>query len=164
MGSFKRGTPGWAIEKFKEQFLPALLSDLEKKEESGLMDQVCNRVQKALHDALQETSRYPKLFADDESIETELRSFNDLYFKWNNHPKDHLDLGRKHRRDRLKELRERRERIRDTTKKHLHVLAEKTDEKCAMAVCQSLAKLGDELPDSFPTLANAAKLFDRRRR
>lgn len=81
----KRGTPEWALDKFRDPCLSAFILDLNAREANGLENQTsCERVQQYLSEIAGILEAIPNVRPPAPRAADEFREFAKLYVAWNN--------------------------------------------------------------------------------
>src|ERR1700744_4047026 len=99
----ERGTPLWRLNALRSDLLPNLLDDLVSAERSGLIDEHCSQVKRALDKVVNSATSIPDGGFWTRAIWKELEQFKTIYDHWNSMSGDH-EAAHQHRRLALKRL------------------------------------------------------------
>jgi hypothetical protein len=152
----QKGTALWALNRYREDALTALLDDLVDLENEGLPPDECVGVRRALEKGANRASEI-----EDGWFRNVLHAFERLvkdYEKWND-PTGTEPATVAERRGHLKTLRRTRQRLATRIRKRTHVLAKSLDLRIVDAQYEALEELIRAIPTKLPKLAKAVARF-----
>ena len=155
----ERGTPVWSLNSLRSDLLPNLLDDLVSAERTGLIDEHCNEVKKALDRMINSATSIPDSSFWTRAIWQEIKKFKSIYDHWNSMSRNSHDVAQKHRRMALEKLRKQRHRIATKIRKRQHILATELDLKLVTASHEAMAALVKAVPDVFKELGKAVSRY-----
>jgi hypothetical protein len=157
-----RGSIVWRINLFRSDALTQLLNDLQERENMGLSDDECHRVQLALGRIVNAATAIPDGSWTKGMIWKELQDFADIYQEWNQHEKESMTGADLRRRD-LKKLRAKRNKIAKKMRRNLHIIEQELDFALVDALYTVLNDLVSALPDVFTNLTKAVARYQHRK-
>jgi len=156
----KKGTPVWGLNRFRSTVLPAIIKDLESREDLGLLYIECELVRKSLKgvvDAINEISDGGFLKS---LIYNEMSDFLKIYVEWNG--PNNNDPG--HKQLRIKSLNSLRKKknaiIRKIRKNQNELVNEKLDKILIKNLYGSFGQLIIDEPEIFSNVTRAIKKFN----
>ncbi|MFL6263238.1 MAG: hypothetical protein ACJ76Y_26375 [Thermoanaerobaculia bacterium] len=155
--SVEKGSVLWSVNRFRSDALGSLLDDLVVLEDYGLDEELCKKVRRALARITNAATELPDDAWWKRQIWKELQSFETIYEQWNN-----IDGGeekREARKDKLRQLRKRRNKIATKIRKNQYIIQNELDLKLVRDGYEALGDLSKALPDLFKNLAAAIGRF-----
>ncbi|MET0118953.1 MAG: hypothetical protein ABW090_16140 [Sedimenticola sp.] len=161
MGSLdvRRGTATWAFNRFRSDALSKILNDLLALENTGLDENICEKVQEALGIVINEATSIPDGSFLGKPLWKDLEAFKDTYVIWNDVNGTDEAAIRK-RRDVLKKLRVKRHKVARRARKNQFVLANDLDLEVVRTMYSAMSNLANSVPDVFKQLAKSVSSFE----
>ncbi len=156
--SVEKGSVLWSVNRFRSDALGSLLDDLVVLEDLGLDEALCKKVRMALARITNAATELPDDAWWKRQIWKELQSFETIYEQWNNIDGEGKDK-REARKEKLRQLRKRRNKIATKIRKNQYILQNELDLKLVRDGYEALGDLSKALPEIFKNLAAAVGRF-----
>jgi hypothetical protein len=153
-----QGTVLWGFNKFRSDALVELLNDLVDLEKVGLQDQKCSKVRMALRSVVDTVGSVSDQSWLKSFVWRDLKEFEQLYTIWNSHAGDQAPANR---RDTLRQMRRRRNRLARKVRTNQLILSSELDSRLISDIYGSLEELSKSLPDAFDHLSLAVNRFQK---
>lgn len=154
----QKGSPEWAINRFRSDALVSLMNDLVEREKDGLEDSQCQHVQQCLGKLANATSIIPDNSFWRSTILKEMQQFADIYEKWNSHSGP--EAPRK-RRVELKKLQTQRNKLATVIRKNQHILHNELDLALIDSTYKAMMGLVAALPEIFKDLSSSIRYYNK---
>lgn len=156
--SVEKGSVLWSVNRFRSDALGSLLDDLVVLEDYGLNETLCKKVRMALARITNAATELPDNAWWKRQIWKELQSFETIYEQWNNIDGEGEEK-RKARKEKLRQLRKKRNKIATKIRKNQFIIQNELDLKLVRDGYEALGDLSRALPDLFKNLAAAVGRF-----
>jgi hypothetical protein len=152
----QRGTPLWAFNHIRKDFLPSLLKDLKGAEESGLDEELCELLKELLRILVANSATNDPVQAITQTWEL-LDEFREKYGEWNDDSPDPET-----RRERRQELKKIREKIARKARTFPQELDEHVNKDHIVQLYQRIGDISSQYPDVFSNIAFSVNRFTTR--
>lgn len=151
-----RGSHLWSYNHFRTRILTSLLNDLIDLENSGFEDdKICDKIQLALDYFINASTHVPQGgFLSGGPLYKEIENFKNTYVRWNN-IKGGKDIHRVERRKRIRELRDKRQKISNKVRKLQYELDNNLDQKILHDTYRAIGNIIGMVPDIFKNLSDS---------
>lgn len=158
----KRGTSVWGLNKFRSTVLPAIISDLEKRESIGLLDVECTLVQNSLNNVVETIDKTADGGFLKSLIYNEMNEFKKIYIEWNGPNNSDPDCKPKRIKSLAKLKKQKDAIIRKIRENQSELVNEKLDKILVKSFYQSFDNLTDQLPEIFSNVSQAINKFNKK--
>jgi hypothetical protein len=157
----RRGTPLWALDRLRSDALASFLADIVAREEDGLSSADCDQVRAALEELVGAAQTLDEDSVLKSLVWKELEAFQQIYAQWN-HPTGRSPEARRDRREALRRLRRRRDKIAELVRERQDKLADEFDLEFIRQSYRVMARIVQRAPGLFPNLGRAVLRFEAR--
>lgn len=152
----QRGTPLWAFNKVRSDFLPSLLRDLKEAEENGWDEHACDLVKEILRQLAADSAMNDPSVPVTQTWEL-LDEFREKYIEWNDECQD--EECRKERRLSLRAI---REKIARKARNYTKDLDQHVDKLTIVGFFSRVGEVSSQHPQLFANTIKSVERFNMR--
>ena len=156
-----RGSTLWAFNHFRSPMLTSLLNDLVDLERTGLSQENCQLVTRALDYFTNSTTEVPSGGFLTGKLYPQVEKFSALYQEWNE-IQGQSEVAVFERKQSLEKLRKQRQKITDTTRSLQFELSNNLDKKILADTYQAIGEMINLVPNVFNNLSKSFGDYIRR--
>ena len=157
-GNYKRNSPAWAFDKLRSDMLVQILSDLQNVQNTGIDEETCQLVAKAIGSMVNLTTGIPDKSIFRKQIWKEMQDFESLYLEWNQISGTPPEAADK-RFQKLRQLRKKRNSIATVVRKNKHIINHNLDLILIDDTYEAFGTLVKSAPEIFKNAHKAVQRY-----